>query len=57
MLDIVFHRIVFAAVFLLYIIVIIVNYVLDFMPIPWGMYLFVPVILFGLIGYLVDEIR
>jgi len=56
-LDIVFHRVIFAIVFLLYIAVVIVDYIVDIMPTPWGMYLFVPVVIFGLIGYLVDEAR
>lgn len=56
-LDIVFHRAVFAAVLLLYIIVLLVDYIIDIMSIPWGIYLLVPVIIFGLIGYIVDEMR
>jgi len=56
-LDIVFNRAVFAGVILLYILLIVANYVVSFIPTPWGMYLFVPVIIFSLISYLVDEAR
>jgi hypothetical protein len=56
-LNIIFHRAVFAAIILLYIITIIVDYIVDIIPTPWGMYLFIPIAIFGLLGYLVDEIR
>jgi hypothetical protein len=56
-LGIIFHRAVFAATFLLYILLIIIDYVVDIIPTPWGMYLFIPVIIFGLIGYLIDEMQ
>ena len=54
-LDVVFHRWVFAAIFLLYIVAVIVDYVIDILPPLWGMFLIVPILIFGLIGYLVDE--
>jgi hypothetical protein len=57
LLDIVFHRIVFAVVFLLYIVIVIVDYIVDIIPTPWGMYLVIPIVIFGLMGYLVDETR
>jgi hypothetical protein len=57
MLDIVFHRAIFAAVLLLYLVILIVDYIIDIIPTPWGMYLFIPVVIFGLIGYLIDETR
>jgi len=52
---VVFHRWVFAAIFLLYIAAVIVDYVIDILPPLWGMFLIVPILIFGLIGYLVDE--
>jgi hypothetical protein len=56
-LNIVFHRTVFAAILLLYIVTIIIDYIVDIIPTPWGMYLFIPIAIFGLLGYLIDEIR
>ncbi|MCL1977400.1 MAG: hypothetical protein FWG55_04760 [Candidatus Bathyarchaeota archaeon] len=56
-LDVVFHRVVFAVIFLTYILVVIVDYIVDILPPLWGMFLIVPILFFGLIGYLVDEIR
>ncbi len=54
-LDVFFHRWVFATIFLLYIATVIVDYVIDILPPLWGMFLIVPILIFGLIGYLVDE--
>jgi len=51
----VFHRWVFAAIFLLYIVTVIVDYAIGILPPLWGMFLIVPILIFGLIGYLVDE--
>jgi len=56
-LDMVFHRWVFAVILFLYIAVVIVDYIIDILPPLWGMFLIVPVLFFGLIGYLVDEAR
>jgi len=56
-LDVVFHRAVFAVIFLAYILAVIVDYFVDILPPQWGMFLIVPVLIFGLIGYLVDEAR
>jgi len=53
----VFHRWVFAVILFLYIAVVIVDYIVDILPPLWGMFLIVPVLFFGLIGYLVDEAR
>ncbi|MDR0470838.1 MAG: hypothetical protein LBH79_03795 [Nitrososphaerota archaeon] len=54
-LEMVFHRWVFAAIFLLYIATVIVDYAIGILPPLWGMFLIVPILIFGLIGYLVDE--
>jgi hypothetical protein len=55
--DMIFHRWVFAAILLLYIAAVIVDYIIDVLPPLWGMFLIVPILIFGLIGYLVDEAR
>jgi hypothetical protein len=56
-LDVVFHHAVFAVVFLTCLALAIINVVYNVLPHPWGMLLFIPLVVFGFLGYLVEEWR
>ena len=56
-LDIVFHPAVFAVVFLACLVLAIINVVYSVLPHPWGMLFFIPLVVFGLLGFLIDEWR
>jgi hypothetical protein len=56
-LDIVFHPAVFAVVFLVCLALAILNVIYIVLPHPWGMLLFIPLAVFGFLGYLVEEWR
>jgi hypothetical protein len=56
-LDVVFSPMVFGVAFLLCGILAAVNIFFNVIPYPWGMVLFPVLVIFGLIGYFVDERR
>jgi hypothetical protein len=56
-LDIVFHRMTFAGVFLLYIALVVVDTIFYDPPPTLGISLFIPILIFGLIGFFIDEKR
>jgi hypothetical protein len=55
--DVIFSPVVFVVVFLSCFAFAVINMLYNVLPYPWGMVLFPPLILFGLIGYFIDEIQ
>jgi hypothetical protein len=56
-LDLVFHHAVFAVVFLACLVLAIINVAYSVLPHPWNMLFFIPLVVFGFLGYLVEEWR
>ena len=56
-LDVVFHRMVFAGVFLVYTVLVAIDTLFFKSPPTFGISWFVPIVIFGLVGHFVDEMR
>ena len=56
-LDVVFHPAVFAVAFLACAVLAVINIFYSVLPYPWGMVFFIPLVIFGFLGHLVEERR